>query len=75
MNVKKWLYLIVFFFLFYEGVLYLNDRMDEEFFSGYYQEIAEVDSEDDGPSLWEKISIFFEELFEDKEKEEKFIYK
>jgi len=72
--VKKIIILIIIFFAFYKTATYISDKMDQEFFDGYYVELQDIaDEEDNEPSFIDKVAIFFEQLFEDKE--EKFIYR
>jgi len=70
---KKIIALAIIFFLFYQTVNFFNDKMDQTFFDDYYAELDEAREDDEDPSLWNKVTIFFDELFEDKK--ERFIYK
>ncbi|EKD51133.1 MAG: hypothetical protein ACD_62C00339G0011 [uncultured bacterium] len=70
---KKWfLLLFVSCFLLYKYVL---PKIDAEISQGYYEDWGQPQQEVKKEGTWDKAKKFFENLFTDKNKKEKFIYK
>lgn len=63
-------------FLFFKGVSYVNDRMNEEFFDEYYTRNYDADpNTQEEPGIIDKVVIFFRSLVDSDEQAEKYIYK
>lgn len=74
---KKFLIIAILGYLFFQGVLWFNEKMNEEFFDEYYgsdHETSETQDESDIGFL-EELQKFFENLFQSEKKEERFIYR
>ena len=72
---KKIIIIAIIGYLFFAGVKYLDNFMNEEFFDAYYTRDYAVEDNQDDQNFIDKTVKFVTGLFKSNKKQEKYIYK